>query len=223
MKRNTLTIILLVVGVLLLVGSIFLYRALTLPPQTAVPVGNGQSSSSIFDSSPDPAAETPATPPAAPEPSAAPTPASVTVTESPYPKATDFVFQDQYGKEYRLSDLYGKPTIINFFATWCPPCQAELPYFNEAYAIYQDQINFLVLDLVDSGSETVDNGLAFIASNGYSFPLYFDSYGEGYGIFGTGYIPVTVLLSADGGVIDTHVGGLSQQELAEMIERLLND
>ena len=145
-----------------------------------------------------------------------------TAIQSPYPDAVDFSFTDGDGEEHQLSELFGKPTIINFFATWCPPCRAELPYFDAAYQDYGDRINFVVLDLVDSGDETVQNGLDFLASNGYSFPLYFDSSFEGYGAYGSGYVPVTVLISADGGLVESHTGGLSQSELQEMIDRLLN-
>lgn len=157
-----------------------------------------------------------------PEVSSVPETPSSTATTSPYPDAIDFSFTDGVGKEYRLSAFYGKPTIINFFATWCPPCRSELPFFDAAYQNYGDRINFIVLDLVDSGDETVENGLEFLSSNGYSFPLFFDSDFEGYGAYGTGYVPVTVLISADGGLVDSHTGGLSQSELQEMIDRLLN-
>ena len=157
-----------------------------------------------------------------PEVSAVPETPSPTATTSPYPDAIDFSFTDGEGKKYQLSAFYGKPTIINFFATWCPPCRAELPFFDAAYQNYGDRINFIVLDLVDSGDETVENGLDFLSSNGYSFPLYFDSDFEGYGAYGTAYVPVTVLISADGGLVDSHTGGLSQSELQEMIDRLLN-
>lgn len=153
--------------------------------------------------------------------SVAPETPSPTETTGPYPDAIDFSFTDGEGKEHRLSEFFGKPTIINFFATWCPPCRAELPYFDAAYQNYSDRINFIVLDLVDSGDETVENGLDFLSSNGYSFPLYFDSDFEGYSAYGTGYVPVTILISADGGLVESHTGGLSQSELQEMIDRLL--
>ena len=84
--------------------------------------------------------------------------------------------------------------LVDFFATWCPPCRAELPAFDAAHQNYGDKINFLILDLVDSGNESVQNGLDFVAANGYGFPLFFDSLGEGYGAYGTGYVPVTVLI-----------------------------
>ncbi len=171
------------------------------PIETAVPAEEP-----VKVSEASPVSQTPA-----PEPS-----------QSPYPDAIDFSFTDGDGKEYKLSDFYGKPTIINFFATWCPPCRAELPYFDAAFQSYSDRINFLVLDLVDSDSETVQNGLDFMASNGYSFPLYFDSNFEGYDAYGSGYVPVTVLISSNGGLVDSHIGGLSRGELQEMIIRLLD-
>ena len=91
--------------------------------------------------------------------------------------AVDFTLKDRFGVEHKLSDFYGKPIIINFWATWCPPCQAELPYFNEAYTRYQDHIQFLMVDLGDGSSSSDSNTIQFVDENGYSFPLFFDSYG----------------------------------------------
>ena len=74
----------------------------------------------------------------------------------------------------------------------------------------------------DAMGETVQNGLDFVSANGYHFPLFFDSRNEGFSAYGTEYIPVTVAISADGGLVDIHVGGLSEQDLQSMIDQLLN-
>ena len=207
MKNNGMSIILIGLALLLLAGSVLLYHNVSEQVPENIPISTPSPLYNRTES--NPAAAKPVSPSPAP-------------TQSPYPRATDFTYTDSDGNSYQLSDLYGKPCILNFFATWCPPCRAELPAFDAAHQNYGDKINFLILDLVDSGNESVQNGLDFVAANGYGFPLFFDSLGEGYGAYGTGYVPVTVLISADGGIVDVHVGGLSEQELQTMIDLLLN-
>lgn len=208
MKKRGLTILILLLALVILAGSYLLYTRVADRAPVQVPA-----------SVPDPSQIPTVSPVSTPEP---PVP-SPSPTQSPYPRASDFSFTDRDGNSLQLSSFYGKPCILNFFATWCPPCRAELPAFDAAYRNYGEQIHFLVLDLVDNGSETVQNGLDFVTANAYSFPLYFDSLGEGYGAYGTGYVPVTVLISADGGLVDVHVGGLSEAELQAMIDLLLNN
>ena len=209
MKNNGMSILLIGLALVLLAGSVLLYHNVSERVPDYIPVSTP---SPQYDRT-EPAPASPK--PASPSPSPAP-------TQSPFPRATDFSYTDSDGNSYQLSDLYGKPCILNFFATWCPPCRAELPAFDAAYQNYGDRINFLILDLIDSGNESVQNGLDFVAANGYGFPLFFDSLGEGYSAYGTGYVPVTVLISADGGLVDVHVGGLSEQDLQGMIDQLLN-
>lgn len=135
--------------------------------------------------------------------------------------AVDFTLKDRFGVEHKLSDFYGKPIIINFWATWCPPCQAELPYFNEAYTRYQDHIQFLMVDLGDGSSSSDSNTIQFVDENGYSFPLFFDSYGEGAQGYDITAIPFTVAINAQGQIVTTHLGSMSEQELAEIMKQLL--
>ena len=135
--------------------------------------------------------------------------------------AADFTLKDRFGVEHKLSDFYGKPIIINFWATWCPPCQAELPYFNEAYTRYQDHIQFLMVDLGDGSSSSDSNTIQFVDENGYSFPLFFDSYGEGAQGYDITAIPFTVAINAHGQIVTTHLGSMSEQELAEIMKQLL--
>ena len=213
MRSNIITIILLICSLLMLFGSAVLFRTISeVPAMPAVETTEPEQDekpeddSVIIDSTEEQGGSSDA----------------VIVDADTYPAATDFTFQDQDGNSLKLSDFYGKPTVINFFATWCPPCQAELPFFNKAYLNYSDRINFLIIDLVDDDGETVENGLSFMSACGYSMPLYFDTLGEGYGAYGSGYIPVTVLISANGGLIDSHIGGMGEEEVQAMIDKLLN-
>ena len=192
MKRNGITILLILAIVLLLFGSAYLYRAFT-------------------GSDKLPATTEPAEP-------------VLTEAENDSEKelAADFSFQDRDGNSLHLSEFRGKPVILNFWATWCGPCQSELPYFDAASAEYADQIQFLMMDLVDGSYEKTENTIRFMEENAYTFPLYFDSDAEGALAYGVNAIPFTVAIDADGRVVDTHLGAMSRQDLDALIETLLN-
>lgn len=136
--------------------------------------------------------------------------------------APDFTMLDRYGEEQSLSALFGRPIIINFWATWCGPCRMELPFFNEANEKYGDRIQFLMVDLVDGAYETREGAIAFAENNGYSFPLYFDGLGEGSQAYSIQAIPLTVVIDGVGCVVDTHLGSMSSEELQILIDKVLN-
>jgi len=85
--------------------------------------------------------------------------------------APDFRVFDASGKEVRLSDFKGEVVVLNFWASWCPPCKEEMPYFQKAYEQYGDRVKFMMLDLVDGSRETKATGQKFIADNKYTFPV----------------------------------------------------
>lgn len=211
MKRNFITILLLVCSVLLVFGSVILYRHLTVQSVAA-------------DVAPEPAAETVSEPAAEPTSQAGADGLNDSETQDyddTFSPAIDFEFTDREGERYKLSEYYGKPIILNFWATWCGPCKMELPYFNAAFANYGDQIQFLMLDLVDGSYDTVDSTIAFVEKNGYSFPLFFDSDMAGAEAYGVSAIPMTVVINAEGKLVETHVGSLSEADLQELIDLVL--
>lgn len=148
-------------------------------------------------------------------------PANVVEDDPSLPAAADFTLKDRSGNIYHLSDFYGMPIIINFWATWCGPCQSELPYFNSAYLAYGDQIQFLMVDMVDGSYETEEGTCSFVDGNGYLFPLFFDYAGEGITAYEVSAIPFTVVINANGRIVETHTGAMSAEELQELIDKLL--
>ena len=90
-------------------------------------------------------------------------------------KANDFTVINNEGESVSLSDFFGKPIIVNFWASWCGPCKMELPEFEKAYKTYGEEIEFLMVNLTDEYGETVESVKKFTKDNKYNFPLYFDT------------------------------------------------
>ena len=147
-----------------------------------------------------------------------------TIEEDELSDAPDFTMIDAEGNTVRLSDLRGKPRVINFWASWCPPCKAELPFFEEAYKEYMERVNFVMLNLTDGSQETVETASDYVTTEGYTFPLYFDTQMEGALAYGTYSIPVTVVVTADGKLFTQRVGGIPTKEiLCDMFTPLLEE
>ncbi len=135
-----------------------------------------------------------------------------------YP-APDFTVYTLTGEAAKLSDFAGKPVVINFWATWCPPCRQELPGFENAWQQYGDDVVFL---MVECGGESVDEVESFVAEGGYTFPVYVDSDGSGAAAYGINAIPVTALVDAEGKVFAYQVGAVEEDSLRGAIDMLLN-
>ncbi len=134
--------------------------------------------------------------------------------------ADDFVVYDRSGQEVRLSDFRGKPVVLNFWASWCPPCKSEMPYFNDAYLANKDQVVFLMVDLVDKQRETPEKGQKYVAEQGYSFPVYFDNGQDAAKTYRVSAIPMTYFINAEGRVVSNHRGGISAEKLKQGINSI---
>lgn len=136
--------------------------------------------------------------------------------------APDFTVQDADGNELTLSDAFGKPIVLNFWATWCDPCKAELPAFEKAWQQYGDEVTFLMVNVTDGFRETAGGVAAFLEESGYTFPVYYDPTLTASTVYGaTRSLPITVLLHADGTIAATLRGSLSEEVLFSQLEALL--
>jgi len=148
------------------------------------------------------------------------TTASEEMRETSDNSAPDFRFYDADGNSYSLSDFKGKPVVLNFWASWCGPCQGEMPYFQSMYEEYGDSIEFLMVNLTDGETETQDSASGFIANSGYTFPVYYDSDRQGAYAYGIYSIPDTYFISSDGSIYGYKIGALDEETLKSYLQAM---
>jgi len=127
--------------------------------------------------------------------------------------APDFTVVDADGREEKLSDFRGKPTVVNFWATWCGYCKQEMPDFDEVYREMGDEVNFLMVNMTDGSRETVEKASTYIADSGYTFPVYYDTQMEAMFTYGAYSLPVTYFFDAEGYGIAQGTGALDKDTL----------
>ena len=132
-------------------------------------------------------------------------------------KAPDFEVEDAEGNSVNLSDFFGKPIVLNFWASWCPPCKSEMPDFNAAYKQYGDEINFLMVNSI-GGRETLKTAKSFLASTDYTFPVYFDTKYDAALTYGISSLPTTIFIDKDGNLVTYASGAID----AATLERGIN-
>jgi len=123
------------------------------------------------------------------------------------------------GRTFKLSEQLGKPVIVNFWATWCLPCRAELPAFEAVYKSHRD--DGLVIVGVDI-AEPQDVVTKFVADMGLTFPVALDSDGEALALYRVQGLPTTLFVGRDGTIRDMTVGGpLTKAAIESKISDLL--
>ena len=135
--------------------------------------------------------------------------------------APDFIVLDREGEEVSLSDFIGKPVILNFWASWCGPCKSEMPEFEAAYQKYREEIQFMMVNLTDGNRETVETAAEYIAGEGYTFPVFFDTESDAAISYGATSIPVTYFVDAEGHLVAYGSGALSGEILQSGMEMIL--
>ena len=152
----------------------------------------------------------------APEPSVD---VSEQTLQEPTGNAPNFIVQDRNGNLVQLSDFAGKPVVINFWATWCGYCKQEMPDFEKAYREYPDVV-FLMINATDGVYETKEKADAYVASEGFTFSVYYDVASTAQTAYAiTGY-PTTVFINAQGDVVAKEVGMISYDKLVQGMKLL---
>lgn len=132
--------------------------------------------------------------------------------------APNFVVFDANGRRVSLSDFRGKPTVVNFWASWCGPCRMEMPEFEAIYQRMGDSIHFLMVNMTDGSSETFEKASSFIADSGYTFPVYYDTEFSAAITYGVTSLPATYFIDADGYAVAQATGAIDEATLLRGID-----
>lgn len=152
--------------------------------------------------------------------------ADETKTGSTLPPAIDFELKDQYGNTHRLSDYKGKTVFLNFWATWCPPCKAEMPDIQKLYETYDQEGEeaLIVLGVAAPGQwqEQDEEGVkAFLEDRGYTYPVLMDSSGNTFLQYGVSSYPTTFMIDRDGNVFGYVPGMLSFDMMESIVQQTM--
>jgi len=134
--------------------------------------------------------------------------------------APDFTVYTRDGEEAQLSDYAGKPVVLNFWASWCGPCQMEMPDFQKKYLELGGDIHFLMVNMTDGDRETVESADAFIKEKEYTFPVFYDTDIDAAAVYGVYSLPTTYFIDADGYVTARASGAVDAETLQRGIDMI---
>ena len=135
-------------------------------------------------------------------------------------QAPDFVVYDVQGNEVKLSDYIGKPIVLNFWASWCPPCKMEMPDFNEMHLELGEDIKFLMINVTDGSRETLKTASDYIADNKYTFTVLYDLKSNASSIYGVRSMPTTFFINSEGYLVAYATGAIDLATLKRGIDMI---
>lgn len=135
----------------------------------------------------------------------------------PGESAPDFELETLDGEVIRLSELKGEKVMLNFWASWCPPCREEMPEMQEFHDKYKDEINVIAINYNEKDEKVAE----FLEEYGYTFPSPLDrdgAIGKAYGVL---TLPTTYFIGTDGKIQEPrHVGPMTYEFMEEMLHKL---
>jgi peroxiredoxin len=135
--------------------------------------------------------------------------------------APDFSLETLDGQSVTLSDLRGQVVLVNFWATWCPPCRAEMPAFERAYQDYADQ-GFTIVAVNATQQDSLPDITAFVDEFGLSFPIALDNDGTIYRLYQIRSLPTSFFVDRDGVISEVVIGGpMAEALIRARIEEML--
>lgn len=133
-------------------------------------------------------------------------PASQAVPTKDMVPAPDIAITTLDGKQFKLSELKGKVVLLNFWATWCPPCREELPSMLKLNAAMAGKpFQMVAISIDEGGAQAVSS---FLASNNYALPAYLDPTGTAAKQYGITGVPESFIIDRNGVMVKKVVGGV---------------
>lgn len=120
--------------------------------------------------------------------------------------APDFTLKDSAGNSHSLSGMDGQAVLVNLWATWCPPCEAEMPAIEAVYNEYKDQ-GFTVLAINQTYQDNPFDIAPFIKEHSLSFPVLLDETGETAQAYHVHYLPASFFVNRSGKITEAVIGG----------------
>lgn len=136
-------------------------------------------------------------------------------------KAPSFKLKGLDGKDYSLEQIKGKPLVVNFWTSWCPPCKQEAPELVKLYNQHRSKLEVYAANL--TSQDSLEDVQAFVNEYGFSFPVLLDqegTVGQRYQLQG---IPTTVFINKEGLIVDRVVGYSGPEILSQKFEKLANN
>lgn len=135
-------------------------------------------------------------------------------------QAPDFTLNDLQGNPVKLSDYKGKTVLINFWATWCPPCRVEMPHMQRFYEDYNQQdVVILGVNLTPTEEKT-NNVMSFVKDYGLTFPILLDSEGTVMQTYQVVAYPTTYLLDSSGVIREKYQGAINYDTMKEAVSKI---
>jgi peroxiredoxin len=132
-------------------------------------------------------------------------------------KAPNFLLQTLNDESIKLSSLKGEGILLNFWATYCPPCEKEMPHLESQFQKTKGQGVHILAVNVGENKLNVEN---FVNEYNLNFPILHDKLGEVTDAYGVGALPVTYLIDPQGVVIDIIPGGMTEADIASYLARV---
>lgn len=189
MKKNTLTVISVILVIALFVGAGFLYKNLS---KKYTDKNTAQTQSEKISS-------------------------DTKKSDDESKIAPDFKITDINGNDASLSDFFGKPVVLNFWASWCSPCKSEMPHFQKAF-IENPDVNFVMVNAAYKDTESAVK--SFLESGGYTFPVLLDKRGIAFREYNVSSFPTTYFIDKNGKIVSYTIGKLSEQRLSDGIKAI---
>ena len=132
-------------------------------------------------------------------------------------KAPDFILTDLQGKKHHLSDYKGQGVFLNFWGTWCKPCETEMPFINNQYHQFKDKgVTVLAVNVGESNLAVQK----FAELHKLDFPIVIDKDGQVQAAYGIDPLPASFLIDKNGNVVKYFTGQLTEEKVKEFMNQI---